>query len=122
MKRHPSKERVSRLEKELAADPANLDLAKEYWDALGKWGGCDIRNGGYVVKAFRPAAMRSPEGAVQLAKAYRQLCELSGEAPRQVYVDDKLAAAIHSAKSSTSAPDSDILDWVLEALNRDDVL
>ena len=122
MIRDPSKKAVAQLRDQLAADPENLDLAKQYWEALGKWGGSDIRSAADVVAAFGRAALISYAGAIQLAKAYLELFELSGEAPRRVYIDDELRSALAKAQSSTFGLDADTLRWVLDCLDADNAV
>src|SRR5437868_5643897 len=71
-----------RLERELAADPTNLELAWRYWRLLGRDPGRDVRSGAYVFRAFRPAALASPAGMVAFTRAYHELFCNSAEPPR----------------------------------------
>src|ERR1700719_3491190 len=74
---------LNRIREGLKQDPANLELANQYWVALsGDRGEDDYRSGQNVIEAYREAALRSTEGAVAFARAYRELFTGSGEPPR----------------------------------------
>ena len=98
----------------LAADPTNLDLAWDYWHALGCWNGCDVRAGMYVLQLFRPAALKSPAGVLAFARAYRELFELSGEGPRQL--DPELIECAQSALETLASPERGEVQWLLESV------
>jgi hypothetical protein len=70
------------LKRALFTDPENLDMANRYWRALGLHKGRDVRDGRYVVEAYRAAALASQDGVIALARAYRKLHQISGESPR----------------------------------------
>jgi hypothetical protein len=88
--------------------PACLERAWRYWEALG-----GSRSGGELVRAFRIAALASPEGAAAFAQAYVQLHAVSGEGPRPFFVDPELRCALACAIPSLSENDRRAVEWVL---------
>jgi hypothetical protein len=106
--------RLQEIERSLASDPTNLDLAWEYWNALGSCNGCDIRSGMYVFEAFRPAAMQSIAGVLAFAQAYLELFDLSGEGPRQI--DEALACKARSALLMLHGSEREVVQWMLDSV------
>ena len=54
--KNPLQQRLANLKKTLDSDPTNVDVANRYWDALGSFGGHNVRSGGFVREAFRGCA------------------------------------------------------------------
>jgi hypothetical protein len=104
------------LEAALAMDPANLALAWRYWHALGTYRNCDIRDGGYVVQAFRAVALASAEGAAAFAQAYHELFFRSGESPRSASVDRELRAALQRALRTLQGEARRSVQWVIDCV------
>jgi hypothetical protein len=104
---------IAALSRALAEQPADLDRAWRYWRALGDWRGCDVRSGGYVVLAFRAAALAGPAGAAAFAAAYAELHALSGEAPRRSFVDRELRSALARALRHLTGANRRRVEWVL---------
>lgn len=105
------------LEAALANDPANLALAWQYWRALGDYRGCDVRSGGYVVRAFRTAALASVTGAAAFAQAYHELFMGSAEKPRLAYVDRDLRLAMQRAVRTLDGEARRLVEWVLDCVD-----
>jgi hypothetical protein len=108
-------EALNRIRESLTQDPANLDLANLYWSALAGPGG-DIRSGRHVVEAYRESALRSTEGAVAFARAYRQLGDASGEPPRLAFFNGSLIQALRSCALEVSEGDRSAVEWVLRRI------
>jgi hypothetical protein len=105
---------LNRIREGLKQDPANLELANQYWVALsGDRGEDDYRSGQNVTEAYREAALRSTEGAVAFARAYRQLFTVSGEPPRIAYLDEPLIQALKGCVSQLPESDRSAIEWVL---------
>jgi hypothetical protein len=94
-------------------NPRDVEHAKVYWNALGRIQGGDIRSGRAVAEAFALAAVSSIDGAIAFARAYEELFDLSGEAPRAEFVSPELQRALTAAKRNANPEDSKIIDWVL---------
>ena len=99
------------LEQSLAAEPANLDLANRYWRELTGHPGFDYRSGDRALRIFRKPAIASPQGAVALAAAVRELAEETGEFPEPTAFDPQLREALSGAIATPSI-DRDILRWL----------
>jgi len=108
---------LEELKSALAAAPTDLDLAWRYWNALGSWKGHDIRSGVHVFEAFRAAAMVSVAGVVAFARAYRELCSLSGEGPRRL--DPELRKAFQDALPLLHGGERKLVAWVITAVDRE---
>ena len=106
------------LKAALAQAPADLDVARRYWRAMGHSNGTDVRSGGYVVHAFRAAALASAEGAAALAEAYQELFAVSSEKPRLAYVDRELRVALQRALKQLQGDDHKRVAWVLGCVER----
>ena len=101
----------------LEADPANVDLANDYWNALASYKGSDTRSGAFVVQAYRGAALKSKEGVIAFAPACRELFEVSGEAPRAAYFDTHLVRALESWLQQLPDAERANLQWVLRSIS-----
>ena len=110
-KTSPDKEMVESLKQALISDPTNVEAANRYWRALGSW-----QSGGYVIEAFRAAALASREGVVAFAHAYRELFENSGEAPRPAFFDEEVFGVLKAGVVSLPENERAIVQWVLESL------
>ena len=89
---------LNRIREGLKQDPANLELANQYWVALaGDRGQDNYRSGQNVIEAYREAALGSAEGAIAFARAYRDLFQVSGEIPRLAYFDESLIQALRNS-------------------------
>lgn len=107
----PDKELLESLKKALTSDPTNVEAANRYWRSLGPW-----QSGGHIVEAFRAAALASPEGVVAFARAYRELFENSGEAPRAVFFDEKLFRALEASVAGLAERERAVVQWLLQSL------
>ena len=96
-------------------DPTDIAHAWAYWTALGSLG-ADVRSGQCVAEAFGPTALSSVNGAIAFARAYEQLFEVSGEAPKAAHVSIELQRALQNALQSASSKDAQVLNWVLQCL------
>jgi hypothetical protein len=104
--------RIDDLRKLLDQNPEDLRLAWEYWAALGDVRGTDVRSGRYVVEAFGRSAQTSDAGAIALAKAYEELCDVSGEGPMKRYFSDALISALHRTREHMAGD-----DWLITSLD-----
>jgi hypothetical protein len=109
---------LSVLRQELASDPANLDIANRYWNALGAWKAHDVRSGRYVIECHRNAAISSRQGVIALADAYREMFNESGEAPRREYFDEDLVRALETAYLELADHERVTVEWVLDSLDQ----
>ena len=75
-----------------------------------------LRSGHHVIEAYREAALRSADGAVAFARAYRDLFEVSGESPRLAYFDESLIQALRNCVSQLSESDGSAVEWILEVI------
>ena len=114
--KNPLQQRLANLKKTLDSDPTNVDVANRYWDALGSFGGHNVRSGGFVREAFRGCALDSREGVVAFVRAYRELFESTGEKPRPELFDEELLLALRSRVSELSDEDRAKLDWILTSI------
>jgi hypothetical protein len=114
--RYISHDELTELKKVLLSEPSNLVAANRYWNALGSVGGCDVRSGGFVIEAYRACALASHEGVSALARAYRQLYNNSGEAPRRELFDEELLEAFATRLSALRNDDRDNVEWILECV------
>jgi hypothetical protein len=97
----------------LRAEPTNLDAAANVWWLCGSSGGDDVRSAGWVNLAFRECALASTNGVVEMARAYRELFELTGVTPPPADFDAQLLTAFRAARLATS---SSAVQWVLDTL------
>ena len=104
---------LNRIREGLKQDPANLELAHQYWVALA-----GDRSGQHVIEAYREAALRSTEGAVAFARAYRELFTVSGEPPRLAYFDEPLIQALKGCVSQLPESDRSEVEWILNVISR----
>lgn len=100
----------------LDADAESIDAAHRYWNALRSFAGHDIRSGGFVIEAFRGCALASKAGAIALARAYRELFEKSGDAPRADLFDEELVSALQTRLAEFSNAQRASVEWVLKAI------
>lgn len=105
------------LRDRLEAEPANVDLANDYWNALASNKGSDRRSGAFVVQAYRGAALKSKEGVIAFARAWRELFEVSGEPPRSAYFDANLVRALESWLQQLTDAERANLQWVLRSIS-----
>ena len=109
---------LDRIREGLKQDPANLELANQYWVALaGDRGEGDYRSGHNVIEAYREAALRSTEGAVAFARAYRELFTVSGEPPRLAHFDEPLIQALKGCVSQLPESDRSEVEWILNVIS-----
>ena len=111
--KNPLQQRLANLKKALDSNPTNVEVAKRYWDALGSFGGHDVRSGGFVREAFRGCALDSREGVVAFVRACRELFESTGQKPLPELFDEELLQALGSRVSELSDEDRAKLDWIL---------
>jgi len=104
---------LANLKKALDANPASIEAANRYWDALGSFGGADVRSGGYLIEAYRRCALASHAGVVALARAYQELFERSGEGPRAELFDEELIRALQTRLPELPNGDRATVQWVL---------
>jgi len=110
------------LRNALKQTPGDIELAHRYWLLLAGdpiKGEHDYRCGGDVIEAYRGAAISSVEGVVALARAYRELFENSGEAPRSAHFDDALIRALNLSLAQVSGTDRSKIAWVLHEIGQD---
>ena len=110
---------LEQLCQSLRMDPTNLTLADRYWNALGRYKGQDIRSGRYVIEVYRNAALTSREGIEALARAYKELFELSGESPRIVFFDKDLIYALQEYLRNKNQKEEAGVQWILESIEID---
>ena len=109
---------VEILRQALDSDPTNLDAANRYWYSLSSFNGNDVRSGHYAIKTYRGVALASQEGVIALARAYRELFENTGEAPRAELFDDELLQALQTHLADLAEPDHATVQWVLRSIRR----
>lgn len=108
--------KLANFKKTLDANPASIEAANRYWDALGSFGGQDVRSGGYLIEAYRGCALASHAGVVALARAYQELFEKSGEGPRADLFDEELILALQARLPELSHGDRATVQWVLASI------
>jgi len=107
------------LRQALRADPTNLGIADRYWKARAAYKGkYDIRCGRHIIEAYREAALRSPQGVIALASAYKDLFTTTGEGPRPVYFDDDLVCALQRYLPELPERERSTVRWILESVRR----
>jgi hypothetical protein len=104
---------IAEHRKRFEENPRDVEHAKVYWNALGRIQGCDIRSGRAVAEAFGLAAVSSIDGAIAFARAYQELFDLSGEAPRAEFVSPEVRNSLAAARRGATPDDINIIDWVL---------
>jgi hypothetical protein len=114
--KYPIQQHLANLKKALDSDPTNVEAANRYWVELASLGGNDVRSGWFVIEAFRGCALASGAGAVAFARAYRELCEKSGEKPRAELFDKELVQALRTRLPGLSSDDQAIVQWVLASV------
>lgn len=117
-------QKLAFLRKELQRSPANLELANRYWCALAgdraKNEG-DYRSGRDVIEAYRRAALLSKDGVEAFARAYKELFDTSGEAPRLAYFDELLLRSLKARLPEVGVADRKKVEWILHSIGRSDV-
>jgi len=111
--------KLAGLREELQRSPANLDLANRYWRALAGDGAkneADYRSGGYVIEAYREAALLSKEGVEAFACAYRELFDISGESPRMPFFDEPLVQSLKAKLPEMAETDRRNVEWILHSV------
>ena len=108
--------KLGNLKKALDANPASIEAANRYWDALGAFGGEDVRSGGYLIEAYRGCALASHAGVVAFARAYQELFEKSGEGPHAELFDEQLIRALQTRLPELSNGDRATVQWVLASI------
>lgn len=111
--------KLAGLREELQRSPANLDLANRYWRALAGDGAkneADYRSGGYVIEAYREAALQSKEGVEAFACAYRDLFDISGESPRSAFFDEPLVLSLRATLPEMAETDRRNVEWILHSI------
>jgi hypothetical protein len=109
-------QRLEILRQTLRADPANLDIANRYWKSLAVYKGkYDIRCGQHIIEAYREAALRSREGVIAFANAYRELFSVSGEGPRPAYFDKDSIRALQRYLPELQEIESSTVQWILQS-------
>ena len=108
--------KLANFKKTVEANPASIEAANRYWDALGSFGGEDVRSGGYLIEAYRACALASRAGVVALACAYQELFAKSGEAPRAELFDQELIRVIQTRLPELSNGDRATVQWVLSSI------
>jgi len=98
------------------SDPTNVEVANCYWNALASLHGHNVRSGGFVIEAYRQAALASKAGVIALGRAYRELYEESGESPRAVFFDESLIHALQTTVRDLDEPARSNICWILESI------
>ncbi len=114
--KYPIQQKLANLKAALDSDPSNVEVANRYWVELASSGGYDVRSGGFVIEAFRGAALASPPGTVAFARAYRELFEKCGEKPCPELFDEDLLQALKTRLPDLSNTDQAIVQWVLASI------
>ena|ERR1700688_2551339 len=114
--RHEADRAIETLRRALHVDPTNLDKADRYWKALATYPGGDVRRGSDIIGVYRAAALKSPQGVIALASAYRDLFAVSGEPP--AYFDEDLVHALQRYLPGLPEEDRSTVQWILETLKR----
>jgi hypothetical protein len=104
-------EALESIRQALKGDPTNLELANRYWKALDS-----ARSGRDVIVAYRESALISGAGAAAFARAYRELFDVSGEAPRLPYFDQPLIEALQNSLSKLLGTDRENVQWILRSI------
>jgi hypothetical protein len=110
---------IASLREALKDNPTDLALANQYWLALAgdrAKNEADLRSGSNVMEAYGMAALSSQDGVEALARAYRDLFQTSGEAPRPAYFDDKLVMALKAGVAKSAGSESSDLEWLLRSI------
>jgi len=105
------KQTLETLRRALVSDPTNLDAANRYWNAVGS-----SQSGGYIVEAYRSAALTSHAGVIAFGRAYRELFEDSGESPRAIFFDKDLIQTLEASLPALSQSDRSLVQWVLQSI------
>ena len=100
------------VRREFASDPTNIEAAARYWRALATRRGGDARRGRSVIEIFR-SVLISNDGVIALVNAYKELFEISGEAPRASYFDESLLQALRKCQRQATKSDHSTIEWVL---------
>ena len=108
--------RLASFKKALDADPASIEAANRYWDALKSYAGQDIRSGGYLIEAYRGCALASHAGVVALARSYEELFMTTGEGPRAELFDPELIRALQTRLHEIGDGDRATVQWVLTSI------
>jgi hypothetical protein len=106
------------LQSILDSDPANLELANRYWEALRSVGGHDVRSCGFAIEAFRGCALVSQQGTIALCRAFCELFEMNGEKPRPELLDEELLCALRMRLPELSIYDSSLAHWILTSIHK----
>jgi hypothetical protein len=107
----PDKQTVETLRQALISDPTNLDAANRYWNAVGT-----SQSGGYIIEAYRSAALTSHAGVIAFGRAYRELFENSGEPPRAIFFDKDLIQALEASLPALPQSDRSVVQWILQSI------
>jgi hypothetical protein len=108
--------RLANFKKAVDADPASIEAANRYWDALKSFAGQDVRSGGYLIEAYRGCALASHAGVAALARAYEELFKTTGELPRAELFDPELIRALQTQLRELANGDRATVQWVLTSI------
>ena len=109
-----------RLKGQLEADPSNLELAQEFWNAIGGSTGWDVRTGNRVVNTFRACAFKSNEGLAAMLSAFRKLADDTGEFPRPGLLDLPIENLIRVIARQPDHPRYADACWILKFIDTND--
>jgi hypothetical protein len=102
----------------LGSNPTNVEVANRYWKALASLHGHDVRSGGFVIEAYRAAALASKMGVIAMGRAYRELYDESGESPRAVFFDESLIRVLQNTVADLDESAQSNIRWILESITK----
>ena len=105
--------RVAGLKERLNAEPDSLDLARQFWAALGDTASFDLRTGQRAIDAFQSCAMKTSEGLGELVSVIRSLADEIGEYPRPELFDPPLENLLRHTARQPDNPISGDAAWIL---------
>lgn len=111
------KVKLDNLKKKLAEEPENLSVARELWEKLQGPKDFNYKSGNLAISIFKQAAVRTNEGVIQLAHAFKELVQTTGEKPRKESFDEELRLALTRACKELNDPDKTIVTWLYESIS-----
>jgi hypothetical protein len=112
-------QQITSLREALRDSPKDLARANRYWLALAgdrAKNEADLRSSSNVIEAYRAPALSSKKGVEALARAFREVFQMSGEVPRSAYFDDQLVMALKAGLNELSGAESSDLEWLLRSI------
>lgn len=111
------KSKLEESRNRLSEQPDNPALAAETWAMLEGPDYYDYKSGNEALSIFRDAALASNEGVVQLAYAFKELAEKTGEPARKESFDRELLLAVEKACEELEGTDKDAVLWLKYCIN-----